>query len=159
TQVSCDDGIACTDDACDAGTGTCTHAPNDTFCTGGQICHPQQGCVCAITCTAPKVLNATACACECPECNPGQAVTNPDSCTCTCGPDQTFCRPGERGQGSPEQCFTCPETFVPSVTQTCVCECPSGVSSVRCVTSEGQLLNPSRCCGSSQICIGTPSDN
>ena len=31
-DAECDDGIACTTDSCDLGTGECLHAPNDSAC-------------------------------------------------------------------------------------------------------------------------------
>lgn len=45
----CDDGVACTDDACDSQTG-CSNVPNDSlcdnglFCDGGETCDPFAGC-------------------------------------------------------------------------------------------------------------------
>ena len=46
SQVNCDDGIACTADACDASSERCTHTPDDDLCPDPQICDPQQGCRC-----------------------------------------------------------------------------------------------------------------
>gem|GEM_PF-1769548 len=47
----CDDGIPCTEDACDAAARTCSYVPNDSFCQdngflcdGDEICVPGQGC-------------------------------------------------------------------------------------------------------------------
>jgi cysteine-rich repeat protein len=49
----CDDGIACTEDVCDAG-GRCVFVPNDglcpddgVFCNGAQVCNDVSGCVAA----------------------------------------------------------------------------------------------------------------
>ena len=48
----CDDGIACTDDRCDATTRACSHTPLDTlcpdngfFCDGDEVCNVNLGCV------------------------------------------------------------------------------------------------------------------
>lgn len=46
----CDDGIACTVDACDESAGGCTNVPNDAicddglFCNGTETCDPDAGC-------------------------------------------------------------------------------------------------------------------
>jgi hypothetical protein len=47
----CNDGVACTIDACDESTDSCTNTPDDTFCDPGQlfcngdeVCHPVLGC-------------------------------------------------------------------------------------------------------------------
>ncbi len=50
TDAQCNDGIACTIDACDLALHVCTHAPNDAvcddglFCDGDEICDPNFGC-------------------------------------------------------------------------------------------------------------------
>jgi len=47
---NCNDGIACTTDACNEANDTCTHAPNNAacndglFCTGIETCNPASGC-------------------------------------------------------------------------------------------------------------------
>lgn len=40
---SCDDGVACTRDACDARKMTCTHTPDDALCPPGLLCNAS-GC-------------------------------------------------------------------------------------------------------------------
>src|SRR5438552_11713285 len=49
---SCDDGIACTDDTCDATKDACVHKANDAACTGGSFCDPELNCVQQLPCTA-----------------------------------------------------------------------------------------------------------
>jgi hypothetical protein len=41
---SCDDGIDCTDDACDEKAMQCTHAADDTKCPDTELCSPLRGC-------------------------------------------------------------------------------------------------------------------
>jgi hypothetical protein len=43
---SCDDGVECTDDGCNSGTGRCTHVPNHEKCSGqtGAVCDRTLGC-------------------------------------------------------------------------------------------------------------------
>jgi hypothetical protein len=50
TPVVCDDGVACTVDACDEAADACDFAPDDAacsdgvFCTGTEVCDPLLGC-------------------------------------------------------------------------------------------------------------------
>ncbi len=49
TEPSCDDGVACTTDACDEGTDSCTHVASNAACDDGlfctdDVCDPVQGC-------------------------------------------------------------------------------------------------------------------
>ena len=50
--ASCDDGVACTDDTCDATQGRCGHAPNDSRCGHGQYCSSTTSCEDVVPCTA-----------------------------------------------------------------------------------------------------------
>ncbi len=46
----CDDGLDCTDDACDAGLGRCRFTPrnercqDELYCNGTEVCQPKMGC-------------------------------------------------------------------------------------------------------------------
>ena len=40
--ASCDDGVACTDDAC--GAGACSNVPNDANCSANETCNASLGC-------------------------------------------------------------------------------------------------------------------
>ncbi len=64
SDAQCDDGLACTVDACDPALRVCTHAPRSAlcddgvFCDGDEVCDPSAGCTtiprnCAdsVTCT------------------------------------------------------------------------------------------------------------
>ena len=51
TPVDCDDGVGCTDDACDEASDACVNAPNDTncpddgaFCNGNEFCDAVNDC-------------------------------------------------------------------------------------------------------------------
>ncbi|MCP4548572.1 MAG: hypothetical protein GY835_19120, partial [bacterium] len=50
TAVSCNDGVACTDDSCNEGTDSCDNTPNNggcddgAYCNGSETCHATQGC-------------------------------------------------------------------------------------------------------------------
>lgn len=46
TPRICDDGVACTADACDEGSGGCTHIPDNQLCGDDRFCDPVQGYVC-----------------------------------------------------------------------------------------------------------------
>ena len=63
---NCDDGVACTDDSCDANTNMCVHKPNDASCPNGAYCDPVMNCVQTLPCMAGDSvcdrLNTTSCA-------------------------------------------------------------------------------------------------
>jgi hypothetical protein len=42
---TCDDGVACTNDFCDAAVGECVHEPSAAECGPEQTCDPERGCV------------------------------------------------------------------------------------------------------------------
>jgi hypothetical protein len=48
---NCDDGIACTNDTCDAMKNMCVHTPDDTQCPMGSYCDPKLNCVQTLPCT------------------------------------------------------------------------------------------------------------
>jgi len=48
--ASCDDGVMCTTDACDATAGRCTHTADDTLCPNNQFCDRNNGCVTQLPC-------------------------------------------------------------------------------------------------------------
>ena len=62
---SCDDGVACTDDSCDANKNKCVHKANDSACPNGSYCDPAQNCVQTLPCmpgdSVCDRLNTTAC--------------------------------------------------------------------------------------------------
>jgi len=83
-DAECDDGIACTIDACDGTLHVCTHAPRDAlcddglFCDGDETCNPQVGCV-----TTPRnCADAVSCTVDtCDETN-DECVHEPDDALC-----------------------------------------------------------------------------
>ncbi|NMC71006.1 MAG: hypothetical protein GYA57_13210 [Myxococcales bacterium] len=63
--VDCDDGFACTTDACIPATGACSHVANDAACNDGQACNGVERCVVGSGCV------------------PGTPVVCDDSVSCT----------------------------------------------------------------------------
>ncbi|MBM4343907.1 MAG: SMP-30/gluconolactonase/LRE family protein [Deltaproteobacteria bacterium] len=90
TNVDCDDKDACTTDACDKGTGACTHAKIigcNGYCTQNSQCDDKNGCttdLCANnTCSFTNNTSA---------CDDGNACTKGDVCSggkCLAGIDTT----------------------------------------------------------------------
>jgi hypothetical protein len=84
----CNDGVACTTDACNEGTDTCDHTPNNgacdngLFCDGAETCHVTLGCQAG---TAPNCNDGVGCTVD--ACNEGT-----DSCDNT--PDDDACDNG-----------------------------------------------------------------
>jgi hypothetical protein len=56
---TCNDGVACTVDACDAIQNACVGLPDNTACGGGLTCQPASGCA-----AAPSVALSSSCAAE-----------------------------------------------------------------------------------------------
>jgi glucose/arabinose dehydrogenase len=106
----CDDGVACTDDACDE--GTCTFTPNNelcadngAFCDGSEFCDASAGCQSTGSpCAVERTCNETADTCDtcvdANDCDDGVACTDDDcvagDCVFTpndanCPDDGLFC--------------------------------------------------------------------
>ena len=62
---NCDDGVACTNDSCDANKNACVHAPNDASCPSGSYCDVTSNCVQTLPCKVGDSvcdrLNTSAC--------------------------------------------------------------------------------------------------
>jgi hypothetical protein len=86
--VNCDDGIACTIDACNEVADACDHTPNDAFCDNGQNCDGVETCDPLAGCQPGTPVN----------CDDGIACTS-DSCNegaggCDNVPNDAFCDNG-----------------------------------------------------------------
>ena len=61
---SVDDGVGCTDDACDEATDTITHLPQDSLCDDATFCNGQETCDALLGCqsgTVPAIDDGVAC--------------------------------------------------------------------------------------------------
>lgn len=88
TSVDCSDGIACTTDACNEATDSCTHSPNNAVCSDGQFCNGTETCNALSGCVPGSP----------PNCSDGVACTL-DSCdetndTCRHKPKDNQCDDG-----------------------------------------------------------------
>ncbi len=126
SNAECDDGIACTSDACDISTGKCTSTPSDSFCdhglycTHGEYCDPNHpdaradGCVsnidpCPVGMTCDEIQDA------CVDDVDGDGVGDAyDNCPNTTNPSQT----DTDGDGVGDACDNCPNTPNPDQTDT-----------------------------------------
>jgi hypothetical protein len=63
--MNCDDGIACTSDACDLNKNACVHTPSDAACPASSYCDPTVNCVQTLPCASGDSvcdrLNTSAC--------------------------------------------------------------------------------------------------
>ncbi|MCP4572183.1 MAG: hypothetical protein GY838_07485, partial [bacterium] len=88
TAVTCDDGVACTDDSCNEGTDSCEFTTNDANCANGLYCDGDETCDAVLGCqagTAPNCDDGVACTGD--SCNEGS-----DSCDST--PSHALCDNG-----------------------------------------------------------------
>ena len=74
TPVACNDGVGCTQDACDETTKACTNQPNNAACSDGQVCNGTEVCNATLGCQSGTAL----------DCNDNNACTA-DSCDPTLG--------------------------------------------------------------------------
>ncbi|MES1172938.1 MAG: hypothetical protein ABUL62_01325 [Myxococcales bacterium] len=98
TPVACDDGVSCTQDACNEVSKACTHQANDAACSDGQACNGTEVCNATLGCQSGTALDCNdANACTADSCDPtlgcqhssvscddGNACTS-DSCSATLG--------------------------------------------------------------------------
>ncbi|HEV8551511.1 MAG TPA: MopE-related protein, partial [Polyangiaceae bacterium] len=59
TDEQCDDGFACTTDACDLARNTCVHAPDDSVCDDGIYCNGAETCEPALGCQPGPVVGCS----------------------------------------------------------------------------------------------------
>jgi hypothetical protein len=109
--VVCDDGKACTDDACNPATGQCVFTNDDTnACSDGNACTQTDTCQAGVCVGGNPVVCDDGNACTDDACNPatGQCVfTNDDTNTCSDGNACTqtdSCANGVCVGGNPKSC-------------------------------------------------------
>jgi len=102
TPVNCNDGVACTTDACNEPSGTCSHTPNNgacndgLFCNGSETCHVTLGyqagtppnCADSVACTLDSCNEATDSCDHTPDngaCNDGLFCNGSETCNVTLG--------------------------------------------------------------------------
>jgi hypothetical protein len=138
SELGCDDGVACTADACSMESG-CQHVPDASRCASGESCDPMRGCVPADSCTGPgdcdDGLFCTADACVLNRCSSTPRACAPDGSECT----TTVCDEGADA---------CVHTFDPtSLTEpahcgtsaaSCTAPCPSGGPNARATCTSGR---------------------
>ncbi|MEZ4221186.1 MAG: hypothetical protein R3B13_09660 [Polyangiaceae bacterium] len=99
TALTCDDGIACTNDTCLSSIG-CSFTPDSSSCQDGSTCNGQEVCSAFLGCQpAPNPLQCgdDGIACTTEACVEGVGcVSTPDNSSCACG--QT-CNPSQGGCG------------------------------------------------------------
>ncbi|GJM23779.1 MAG: hypothetical protein DHS20C16_01940 [Phycisphaerae bacterium] len=69
TPVNCDDGVGCTDDACNEGADSCDHVTNDINCDNGLFCDGAETCDASLDCQSGTPV----------DCDDGVGCTD-DSC-------------------------------------------------------------------------------
>jgi hypothetical protein len=97
--VGCDDGVACTADACDEAADACTHSADAELCDDGLWCNGAESCDLVAGCVAGPAVS----------CDDGVACTldacNEASDTCDHAPDDAACGDG-LGCNGIESCDT-----------------------------------------------------
>jgi len=105
--ITCNDGVACTDDTCDLIAG-CQYTENDALCPPGDICDAVLGCILEPECQSdPDCDDGEYCngaeTCVSNQCQPGTAVSCDDANDCTldtCDEDNDNCSIAPLGSGT-----------------------------------------------------------
>jgi subtilisin-like proprotein convertase family protein len=95
TAPNCADAVACTTDACDEATDTCTHTANNAACSDGLFCNGSETCNVTLGCqagTAPNCADAVACTTD--SCNETTDTCDHTANNAACS-DGLFCNGSE----------------------------------------------------------------
>jgi hypothetical protein len=137
TAVDCDDSIDCTADACDPGTGDCSHTPQDGACSDNDLCNGSEVCDAAQGCVAGTPLDCS------------------DGVGCT---DDTVCSP-TGGCLNPPVDSRCRDNLVCNGEEYCdpVLDCQPGTPVV--CPSDGVDCTVDECDEAAGGCAHTPDDS
>ncbi len=92
TAVSCDDGIACTVDACNEATDSCDYTGDDAVCDNGLFCDGAETCDLVLGCQAAPAVDCSGWA---DSCNDGVCNEATDSCEAAPVIDGQVCDNGD----------------------------------------------------------------
>jgi hypothetical protein len=151
TPPKCDDGVACTVDACDDLAKACLHAPVHAICEDGSFCNGVESCMPSLGCVPGAVVT----------CDDGVACTA-DSCddagkTCVYLPVDAACQDGTYCNGV-ERCApgesTSPSGCAPGMAVTCASD---GVGCTTDACDEGAKscthVIVTAACASDEACV------
>ncbi len=157
TPPSCDDGISCTDDACDSGMDACVSMGVDSRCDDMAYCNGTESCVVGVGCSAGTAINCNdgimcsvdSCneasdmcehvyssmmcgsgeVCTMSGCTPGMACTGPTASVCD---DGLFCNGFETCSSSTSTPGVCQGGTAPSCDDGNACTVDSCSESLGC---------------------------
>ncbi len=159
--VLCEDGVSCTDDACDEDNRSCSHTPTDSICDDGLFCNGVETCDAIQDCQAGTPVDCSdAFACTTESCDEyaDQCVISVNHSLCD---DTVYCNGAERcvaGQG-------CTEGTTPSCDDGIACtedECSTAIDACLnyandTLCSDGLACNGEERCDAANGCLaGTP---
>ncbi len=88
TPVDCSDGVGCTVDSCNEGTGSCDNTPDNTVCDNGLFCDGAETCDVVNDCQTGSPIDCSdGVSCTVDSCNEGTG-------SCDNAPDDTVCDNG-----------------------------------------------------------------
>ncbi len=148
TAVNCDDGVACTTDACNEPSGTCSNTPDDGACDDGLACNGAEWCDAVLDCQAGTAV----------DCDDGVGCTA-DSCnepsgSCTNAPSDAACDDGAWCNGAE----TCSATLDCQAGTAVNCDDGVGCTDDSCneaTDSCDNLANDANCPDDLLFCTGT----
>ena len=161
TNADCDDGVGCTVDRCENGTGLCDHAPTNALCANGLYCDGAETCDATLGCRAGTPVSCgDAVACTADSCNETtdacDHVANNSACS-----DGLFCNGAETCDatlgcraGTPVSCGDAVACTADSCNET-TDACDHVANNALC--SDGLFCNGAETCDATLGCrAGTP---
>jgi hypothetical protein len=140
TPPTCDDGVGCTDDSCNAGTDSCDNVANDANCDDGAFCNGAETCDALADCQA-GTAQCTLPGETCDEVN--------DTCVASVCDNDGICESGEDCNNCANDCIS--GTSAGAVCGNGICEAGDGEDCVTCAADCNGVQNgrPSNrfCCG------------
>ena len=141
TAPNCDDGVACTVDACDESSDSCTHTPSNAacddglYCNGAETCDPVNGCQLG---TAPNCDDGVACTVDACDESSDSCTHSPNNAACD---DENACTDDSCDATTgcvftADNTNTCDDLNACTLTDSCQAGQCTGSNPVTCIASD-----------------------
>ncbi len=148
--IVCDDGVGCSDDACDEDADACAFTPDDSQCDDGTFCNGAEVCISGVGCmdaAPPDCNDLIACTQDACDEGQGQCTHTADDLACD---DGVYCNGAETcepGQGCQDgSAIDCADDGVACTVESCdepTQSCTSTLDNTLC--GGGQFCQPGGC--------------
>jgi hypothetical protein len=157
--VDCDDGFACTTDACTPATGACTHVPNSAACDDGLACNGIEQCFLGMGCLPGAAMDCVdAIVCTTDSCDETTDACQHVASHAACPPGQV-CIPARGGCVPGTSCTTsseCSDGVYCNGPEQCVASVCVGGTPIDCVDTDACTVDT--CSEAGATCVHAPQD-